>query len=143
LFPGVATLKRAFTVQYTEMTPQAATEIGGWVVHVYDVDHPSGAPSHALRLEGYGKVFAFTGDSQWCEAVVTAGRNADLYLMECYRFAGQPFMHLSWENILGSLDRIGARRVLLTHMSADMLAQQGAIHDPRITFADDGLVVTI
>jgi phosphoribosyl 1,2-cyclic phosphodiesterase len=50
---------------------------------------------------------------------------------------------LSWAKIAGELDRIGARRVLLTHMSDQMLARRGEVADPRVVLAEDGLVLEI
>jgi ribonuclease BN (tRNA processing enzyme) len=77
------------------------------------------------------------------EAVVPAGRGADLYIMECYQFEGVPRYHMSWKRIAAELDRIGAKRVMLTHMADAMLAQRGEVKDPRAIFAEDGLVLEV
>jgi len=74
---------------------------------------------------------------------VDAGRNADLFIMECYQFDGVPRYHMSWKTIESQLDRIGARRVLLTHMAAGMLARRGEVRDARCVLAEDGLVLEI
>ena len=129
-----------FRVNSHEMHAGQPTTIGGFAAHAFEVDHPSGAPSHALRLEGHGKVFAFTGDTTWCDALIEAGRSADLYLMECGVYARASRMHLNWITIEKYLDLIGARRTILTHMSGDMLANRRLINDARIAFAEDGAV---
>ena len=102
-----------------------------------------GAPSYALRLEVGGKVVAFTGDSEWVESLVEAGRSADLYIMECYQFEGEPRFHTSWKTIQAQLDRIGAKRTLLTHMAEPMLARRSEVQDPRVVLAEDGLVLDV
>jgi ribonuclease BN (tRNA processing enzyme) len=107
------------------------------------VKHPSGAPSYALRFELDGKVLAFSGDSEWVENLVAAGRDADLYIMECYDFDGAPPFHMSWSKIAGELDRIGAKRVMLTHMADAMLARGNDIRDPRVVLAQDELSVDV
>ena len=72
-----------------------------------------------------------------------AGRGADLYIMECYQFEGEPRFHMSWRKIAGELDRIGAKRVMLTHMAEPMLARRAEVSDPRIVLAEDGLVLDV
>jgi ribonuclease BN (tRNA processing enzyme) len=79
-------------------------------------------PSYALRFEIGSKVLAFSGDSEWVDSLVDAGRGADLFIVECYQFDGVPRFHMSWKKIETQLDRIGAKRVMLTHMATDMLA---------------------
>ena len=76
-------------------------------------------------------------------ALVPAGRGADLYIMECYQFEGEPRYHMSWSKIARQLDRIGAKRVLLTHMAEPMLARRGEVGDPRVVLAEDGLVLDV
>jgi ribonuclease BN (tRNA processing enzyme) len=143
LFPGSSTVPRRFDLRFQELTRAIPLELGPIRVAAFEVDHPSGAPSHALRFDIAGKVLAFTGDTQWTEALVPAGRGADLYIMECFHFEGAPRYHMSWMKIAGELDRIGARRVLLTHMAEPMLARRGEVADARVVLAEDGLVLDI
>ena len=89
------------------------------------------------------QVLGFTGDTEWVESLVPAGRGADLYMMECYQFEGEPRYHMSWSTIRPHLDRISAKRVLLTHMAREMLARRGEVADPRVVLAEDGLVLDL
>jgi ribonuclease BN (tRNA processing enzyme) len=109
----------------------------------FEVRHPSGAPPYALRFELEGKVLSFTGDTEWTDALVPTGRGADLYIMECYQFEGEPRFHMSWRKISRELDRIGAKRVLITHMGDAMLARRAEVADPRVVLAEDGLVLHV
>jgi ribonuclease BN (tRNA processing enzyme) len=143
LFPGSSAVPRRYDLKFIELHAEMPLEAGGVRVTAFAAKHPSGAPSHALRFELDGKVIAFTGDSEWVESLVPAGRNADLYIMECYDFEGAPRFHLSWSRIAAELDRIGAKRVMLTHMSDDMLARGGEIGDARVLLARDGLSVEV
>jgi ribonuclease BN (tRNA processing enzyme) len=143
LFPGSSNLPRRYDLNFVELLGEAPLEIGGIRVTAFAVNHPSGAPSYALRFELDGKVIAFSGDSEWVENLVPAGRNADLYIMECYHFDGAPRFHMSWSKITAELDRIGAKRVMLTHMADAMLARRDDISDPRVVLAHDGLSLEI
>ena len=143
LFPGCTTVERVYELKFLALENETPCKVGGVTVTPFEVEHPSGAPSYALRFDVDGKVLAFTGDSQWTENIVAAGKNADFYIMECYQFSGAPRYHMSWETISAKLDHINPRRVMLTHMADGMLARRHEVKDPRVILADDGLVVEI
>ena len=143
LFPGSPNVPRRYGLSFVEYVPETALTIGPVVVTPYQVSHPSGAPPYALRIETGDRTLAFTGDSEWVEALVPAGRDADLYIMECYAFEGEPRYHMSWRTIEKNLQRIGARQVLLTHMNDSMLSEAHAIDVPGVILASDGLVIDL
>jgi len=140
----IATLEERLSIDdVLELQRERPLDVGAVRVTPFEVVHPSGAPSYALRFELDGKVLSFTGDSEWTESLVPAGRDADLYIMECYQFEGEPRFHMSWKRIASELGRIGAKRVMLTHMAEGMLARRNEVSDPRIIMAEDGLVLDV
>jgi ribonuclease BN (tRNA processing enzyme) len=143
LFPGSVAIPRRYDLRYLELKREVPLEVGGARVTPFEVVHPSGAPPYALRFEVAGKVLSFTGDSEWTESLVPAGRNADLYIMECYQFDGTPRFHSSWQAIQRNLDRIGAKRVMLTHMNPSMLAKVEEARAAGLEIAEDGLMMEI
>jgi ribonuclease BN (tRNA processing enzyme) len=143
LFPGSVAVGRRYELSFIEIVREQRREVGAVAVTPFEVSHPSGAPSYALRFEAEGKVLSFTGDTEWVESLVPAGRGADLYIMECYQFEAEPRYHMSWSTIHPNLDRIAAKRVLLTHMAAGMLARRSEVADPRVVLAEDGLTLEI
>ena len=54
-----------------------------------EVIHQSGAPSTALRLSDGQTVFAYSGDTEWTDALLPIARDADLFICECYAYAGK------------------------------------------------------
>jgi ribonuclease BN (tRNA processing enzyme) len=143
LFPGCTAVQRRYELKFIEFAREVPLQVDGVRVTPFEVSHPSGAPPYALRLEADGKVLSFTGDSEWVESLVPAGKGANLYIMECYQFEGVPRFHMSWKEIQSQLDRIGAKRILLTHMAEGMLARRSEVSDPRVILAEDGLVVDV
>jgi ribonuclease BN (tRNA processing enzyme) len=143
LFPGSMKVALRHELTFLELAAEQRCQVGAVAVTAFEVSHPSGAPSYALRFEVEGKVLSFTGDTEWVESLVPAGRGADLYIMECYQLEGEPRYHMSWRTIQSNLDRIGPKRVLLTHMAAGMLARRSEVADPRAVLAEDGLVLEI
>ncbi|WP_336490717.1 MBL fold metallo-hydrolase [Methylobacterium nigriterrae] len=140
LFPGSGDAERAFAVEIVEIEAGLRAEIGGVAVTPQGVSHPSGAPSLGLRIEAGAKVLSYTGDTEWVEALVPLGREADLLIAESYTVERAVKFHLSWATLAARLPEIRPRRLLLTHMSPEMIA-----HDPagRYEAAEDGMVLEV
>ena len=140
LFPGAADIKRRFQIRFIEMPAEQETSLEHLGVTPFIVDHSCGAPPYALRLRCEDKILTYTGDSQWTQAIVAAGAQADLLIAECYQYDRKLKGHLDYQTITQHLHEIGAKRVILTHMGAAMLERLGAVD---IQTAYDGLVVTV
>jgi ribonuclease BN (tRNA processing enzyme) len=93
------------------------------VVVPYEVLHASGAPALALRVAWQGHTIAYTGDTEWTEALVEAARGADLLIAEGYTYQRKIKFHLDLATLQQQASRLGARRIVLTHMSPDLLSR--------------------
>jgi ribonuclease BN (tRNA processing enzyme) len=142
LFPRGLSNRRRFEMSFHEIEA-APMECLGLSVLPIEVVHESGAPAYALRMEGDGGRFAYSGDTGWCDGVIEAGQDADLYLIECSTYGLKLSMHLDYLTLAENFDRIGAKRYLLTHMNEDMLNDSGKIDRTRCAMAEDGLVIDI
>ena len=137
MFPGSSAASRRFSVEIAELAPGTTSNVSGVAVRTWEADHPSGAPALLLRLGLAGKTIAYTGDTAWTGALTDAAADADLLIAEAYyRDKNIPY-HLRLADLQAHRDRLGARRIIITHMSADMLGQ------PETPFerAHDGLTV--
>jgi ribonuclease BN (tRNA processing enzyme) len=143
LFPQSTKIERRFEMKFVEYAEGVPVDIGEVRVTPYEVLHPSGAPPYALRLESGGKVLGFSGDSKWVDSLLPAAKNADLFICECFGFDKPEGYHMTWRDIEPNLDRLAAKRVMLTHMNDKMLANRGQVRDPRVLFAEDGLQLDI
>jgi ribonuclease BN (tRNA processing enzyme) len=141
LFPGSSRVRRRFPVEVTELaadgTPAA---LGAATVRGWEVEHACGAPPLALRVELGGVTFAYSGDTQWTPALAEAAREADLFAAEAYTFDRPVRYHLDYQTLRAHLHDIDAARVVLTHMSADML---GRLADAELPAAYDGMVIDL
>jgi ribonuclease BN (tRNA processing enzyme) len=143
-FPGSSRARRNFPLEIVEIEPEQPARVAaaGAVARGYAVDHPSGSPSLGLRVDCDGRVIAYTGDTAWTEAIVKIGRRADLLLAEAYGFETKTPFHLDFAALRERLADIGAKKVVLTHMSPDMLSRDRALLagcEP----AADGMVIEI
>jgi len=73
--------------------------------------------------------------------LLEAGRNADLLIAEAYCFERKVRFHLDYATLREKLPMIGAKRLILTHMSPDMLGGVNELQDCQA--AHDGLEVEI
>jgi ribonuclease BN (tRNA processing enzyme) len=140
LFPGSSTAERGFDLDIVELSPGAPAAVAGVTVRAWEVDHPSGAPPLALRLELAGRTIAYTGDTAWTDALVDVARDADLLIAEAYFRDKRVPHHLRVADLSEHREQLTSRRIVVTHMSADVLDHQGDIGFPT---AHDGLVIAL
>jgi ribonuclease BN (tRNA processing enzyme) len=87
-----------------------------------------------------GKTIAYTGDTAWTGAIADAAADADLLIAEAYyRDKAIPY-HLRRADLADRRDQLTARRVIVTHLSADMLEHAGQL---SFEGARDGLVLQL
>lgn len=138
MFAGSSRVERRFAVEIRELAPRERAAVAGLHVTPYGMTHPSGAPSYALRVEAEGKVVTYTGDTEWTEELVPAGRDADLFICEAYFHDRMTKFHLDYATVARHLPEIAPKRTILTHMSPEMLARAATL---PVETAHDGLVV--
>jgi ribonuclease BN (tRNA processing enzyme) len=140
LFRGLSATTQRFPVEFVELLDRQAAIIGPATVTPFGVVHASGAPSYALRVEYGGKVITYSGDTEWTDALVEASAGVDLFVCEAYFYDKKVRYHLDWATLAAHRTRLSCRRLVLTHMSQDMLDHRAAV-DAEI--ADDLLTLTI
>jgi ribonuclease BN (tRNA processing enzyme) len=140
LFPGMDGMTPTFPLQYVELRVGAPNRVLDLVVTPESARHTAATHPTALRVEVGGKVVAYTGDGEWTEALAKIGRDADLLIAECYYYDKPVKWHLNYPDLVRHLNDFGARRVILTHMSREMLAHAGEIAEEC---AHDGMVVAL
>ena len=80
------------------------------------------------------------GDTAWTDALAELSEDADLLIAEAYyRDKAVPY-HLRVADLAAHRDQLTARRIVITHMSADVLDHQD---DVPFEPAYDGLVVRL
>ena len=140
-FPRSSTNKWRFSWKVMEIEVGRETDVLGHSVTTTEVVHYSGAPSTALRLSDGKALFAYSGDTEWVEALVAVADNADLFIVECYGYSGHMPGHLSWEVLKPRLPDLRARRTMLTHMNPTMLCHLDEVRATGALVAEDGAVM--
>jgi ribonuclease BN (tRNA processing enzyme) len=142
-FPRSSANKWRFSWEVVEIEIGRPSEVLGHAVITTEVVHYSGAPSTALRLSDGAKLFAYSGDTQWVDALASVADGADLFVVECYGYSGQLPGHLTWQVLKPRLADLRARRIMITHMNASMLAHLDEAKGAGVLVAEDGLMLEL
>ena len=140
LYPGMSAAERSFELRYVQLDHATPCRLGAAEVTPFEVDHPSGAPAYALRIEYDGKLIAFSGDTGWTDNLLAAAAGADLFVCECTHFRNQESNHVDYLTLLEQQERLDCKRIVITHMSDEMLAR---LDELEIEPAADGAVITL
>jgi ribonuclease BN (tRNA processing enzyme) len=123
------------------LTPDETRIFGAVTVTPFPVVHgESGGPHLAYRVEAEGRVIAYSGDTEWTATLIPAARDADLFVAEAYYYDKIVKNHLSLKTLEAHLAEIKPKRLILTHMSEDMLRRLDTL---AYTAASDGMIVEV
>jgi ribonuclease BN (tRNA processing enzyme) len=140
-YPGTQTLQLSFPLTLREVEIGKRNEIGGLRVTPFRVVHDDRAgPCLCYRCEVEGKTVAYSGDTQWTDTVIDIGRNADLFICEAYTRDKPINTHMALSALEKHLPQIKPKRLVLTHMSNDMLARRAEV---PYESAEDGMIVEL
>jgi ribonuclease BN (tRNA processing enzyme) len=113
LFAGSSKVEPNFEIRFVELKPRTPTAV-----------------------DEKQKVFVYSGDTQWTDTLIEASDQADLFVCECYVFDKDVPLHNSYRKIMEHRARLTCKRVILTHMSDDVLSRADELELPT---AEDGL----
>jgi len=138
-FPKSTGSKWRFAWRVEEIAVGIETDLLGHSLSTAEVIHQSGAPSTAVRLSDGKTTFAYSGDTEWTDALGAIAANADLFICECYGYAGKIAGHITWEILKSRLADLGAKRTMVTHMNPSVLDRLEELKAAGVLIAADGL----
>lgn len=115
--------------------------LGACIIHAAPVKHTP--HSNGYRIECDGRVLAYSGDTGFCDELVTLCRDADLALIECSNPEGQPFeYHLTPSEAALAARLADVKHLVLTHFYPPEDVQKreaaaAAVFHGRISTAED------
>jgi len=140
-YPGSSQVKPKFDLELLELSDKETKEVNGLKVRSFLVNHGNpGGPFFAYRIETEGRAIAYSGDTEWTDALIEAGKNADLFVTEAYFRDKKVPLHLDVATLEEKLPAIAPKRLILTHMSDDMLRKRDEVNHEC---AEDGLVIEL
>jgi ribonuclease BN (tRNA processing enzyme) len=142
-FPRSTTIAWRFDWDVVEIAPDAPSDFLGLSVKTAEVKHQSGAPSTAVRISDGERVLAYSGDTEWTDALIAIANGADLFIVECYEYARAITGHMNWTKLREMIPALGARRIMLTHMNPSMLAKLEEVRASGVLIAGDGMMIEL
>ena len=142
-FPASSQTQWRYPLTVFDFPVGVPTDILGLSVTSTEVIHFSGAPSTALRVTAGKKTLAYSGDTEWTDALLPIASGADLFIVECYEYDLQLPGHMRWLMIKSRLKDFAARQVMLTHMNPNMLARLDEARQSGVLIAQDGLALDL
>lgn len=141
LFEHSSKTKPKFDLSVVALKPKEKRTFGAVTVTPYPVLHgESGGPFLAYRIEVEGRVIAYSADTEWTETLIPLASGADLFIAEAYYYDKIVRNHLSLTTLQAHLPEIKPKRLILTHMSDDMLSRLDTL---AYTPAYDGMIVEL
>ena len=141
LFEHSSKTQQRFELSVVPLAPEETKTFGAVKVTPFPVVHgESGGPFLAYRVEAEGRVIAYSADTEWTQTLVPAARGADLFIAEAYYYEKIVKNHLSLATLEAHLGEINAKKLILTHMSDDMLGRLDSL--PHMA-ANDGMIVEL
>jgi ribonuclease BN (tRNA processing enzyme) len=140
LFPGSTSVERRFATTYVQLIDRVPAQIGPARTTAYALEHPCGATPYALRVEYGQRIVAYSGDTQWTDALIEAAKDADVFVCEAYTLDREVRFHLDHSTLRRHRARLTPRRMILTHMGRQMLERMG---EAEWECAFDGMAVTV
>lgn len=135
-YPGTnALLEDIEFVEYSSL-PLLAGEL---IVTAIPVVHAPPSNPYGLKFEWSGKSLGFSGDTEWTDNLFDLARNTELFILECNNYKTETSGHLSYRTILSKHHRIETKRLLLTHMSNDVLERE----DIKFDRLQDGMEIKL
>ena len=139
LYRELQTYEIPFEINAIELEPDTRISAAGFEIDAFKVTHNAEPFSLGYRIESPDGTFLFSGDSAWNEDFVPKSKDVDIFLCECCTMEPNVPMHTSYAELLEQRDRLQCKRLLLTHLGADVRRAQ----DFRFERVEDGMVFEV
>jgi ribonuclease BN (tRNA processing enzyme) len=136
--------KVTFPIEYREhpVAPASGIDAGDGIrFDVVPLEHHSTSVGYRFHLDG--RTVGVSGDTQWCPAVQDLSAGCDLLVLECSSVEKQSYAHLSLEEIRSARSTLGAREILLVHVTDQVVSAFRKAPLPGVSTAEDGMRVSV
>jgi len=124
-----------FPILYKELAAGDELTLPGVRVSAFGMAHSRTELCLGYRIRIGEKTIAVTGDTGWCESLVTLSRGADALLIECTAYSTNSPDHLNYRQIAARRHELKARHIVLTHVGDELLRHARQV---RLPIARDG-----
>jgi ribonuclease BN (tRNA processing enzyme) len=117
-YPTVKLNEAGYRITFVEVNDGFQGEVAGLDLRAYEVDHVPELTCFGYRAGIGGRTLAYSGDSNFCDALVDIGQGADVYVVECACWDDDCGPHMGPSDIRELRRRLGPETpFVLTHLS--------------------------
>ena len=127
-------------LEFIELEPACKARFGKVEVDSLRVPHMKRDLCLALKVAIGGKTIAFSGDTGWCDELISFTTGADLFLCECTYFENPLGVHLSYPLLQSKRRNFDVKRMMLTHIGREVLERSSQL---TIELAADGMRIEV
>lgn len=136
-FPGI-TIKSDSLIRFMPYRDKQILQVDNMEITAYPVVHSPATNPHAVRIAADNKVIAYSGDTEWTDALTEVSKGADLFVCEGSGYNSASPHHLSIKELVENRHCFDAKRMVLTHLGEEALKHLDAIPFP---VAQDGAIL--
>lgn len=123
LYPGTDLDSLEYKIKFKEYESSEKIEIENLEITALPVIHSEEAMPHGLRLKIENKIFAYSGDTEWTEALIDLSKDADLFICESNYYNKIAPNHLDYHTIMTHKKRFSYKKILLNHLGDEMISK--------------------
>ncbi len=138
MYPGTGELLDEKYLSIYEIKSDEWMSRNGLSILYKTVKHAPPSNPHGLKLKIEDKIFGFSGDTEWTDALLALAKDTDLFICECNNLNEDSPGHLSYKTIIAQAEKFKTKRLLLSHMGSEV------IHAPKLHFErlEDGMEIS-
>nr|MDQ3395625.1 MBL fold metallo-hydrolase [Bacteroidota bacterium] len=140
LYPGIDLDTFSFNLNFIEYESNKLSKVGPLSIVPYPVLHSKGSQPHGLRINFSDKIFAFSGDTEWTDALPELSKDADLFICESNYYDNKAPNHLDYKTILKQKDKFSCKKLMLNHLGEEMISKIDVL---EIDCVEDGQVIEL
>lgn len=144
LFPGdYDKVQEKGKVQFVEFEKMEHKYIeSGHYITSFEVEHGNCKPAYGYIVEKDNKKVGFSGDSAYCESIVTIIEQADISVLDMSFMEGR-VAHMGLQDILKIMEKYPNKRIATTHMQDYVRQQAKEKNIENLIIPDDGDCIEI
>jgi ribonuclease BN (tRNA processing enzyme) len=140
MYKETAARSLRFPLRFQTLVGGENVNIMGVGIEPFAVPHQEREPSLGVKVSVDGKTIVYSGDSGWTEEFVLRTADVDLFLCECCYWETQVDFHVNYPQFERNRRRLGARRILLSHLGSEVLCKLDRVNEEC---ARDGMVIDL
>jgi ribonuclease BN (tRNA processing enzyme) len=140
MYKETAARPLTFPLRFQTLVGGENVDVGGVAIEPFAVPHQEREPSLGVKVSVDGKTIVYSGDSGWTEEFIRRTTDVDLFVCECCYWETEVHFHINYPQFERNRSRLGARRVLLSHLGSEVLRKLDQVKEEC---ARDGMVIDL